>query len=385
MAKISAWVRKHIKPKPKPKETPKYEPPVKREISLPFLPSPRTSITLEPSTTPPCLLFQLPYEIRLIIYTFAFAGHRLHIEFWRSKNPDRWRWFGGICYRNHASISPSMPTNYLGPWIDRCRDFNALQYERQGRVYDDPQFNIGIFGFLLSCKQAYMEGINVLYSSNCISIKSEELLVNLPKLIPPNRLASITNLEVLVTAKMCDYTRPPSHQALLKPYGADHLKVILDNIATHCHSLRTFHLSLVAYSKNDFTLKTILAIDWLDDFCRSKPLRSMQVELPRDYFQEFVSDFAIGDHPLKDPARGVYKATLWRSLRVGFRNPNFHRVSFGRYPGPPLWLDGDHGKVEGPGYWLCEGYYYDSYREPTHRYGDWWSIAHDVIKSGGHL
>ncbi len=67
--------------------------------------------------------------------------------------------------------------------------------ERAGKILDG--YEIGVKGFLLSCKQAYTEGIDALFSSNCISIQTEILLLHLPKLIPHNRLASITSLEII--------------------------------------------------------------------------------------------------------------------------------------------------------------------------------------------
>jgi hypothetical protein len=75
-------------------------------------------------------------------------------------------------------------------------------YEREGKFPE--AYSIGIMGFLRSCRQAYSEGIDVLYSSNTISIKSESLLRHLPQLIEPNRLGSITSLEVVITAARVD-------------------------------------------------------------------------------------------------------------------------------------------------------------------------------------
>ena len=97
---------------------------------------------------------------------------------------------------------------WLGPWSDPCMQW---VYEREGKFPEE--YKVGIMGFLLSCRQAYSEGIDVLYSHNCISIQSEPLLQHLPQLIAPHRLASITSLEIV------KFRRPQEVTVALTPKG----------------------------------------------------------------------------------------------------------------------------------------------------------------------
>lgn len=72
-------------------------------------------------------------------------------------------------------------------------------------------------GYLLSCRQGYAEGIHTLYSANCINIVSQPLLIHIPRLIPPNRLGSITSLEITVIAERVE------QDVITSPFTLDHI------------------------------------------------------------------------------------------------------------------------------------------------------------------
>jgi hypothetical protein len=171
MPKLSAWLKKHLRPSPKkhPKD------------ALPMLPSPRRPITPESFTTAACLLFQLPWDIRCMIFSIALGGNTLHMDL--ARQDGTWKWGGLVCSQDgdvSQLPSPRHPWSTPRVWNDGC-----LQFQQQRRL---PESNVGIMGFLLSCRQAYTEGIGFLYSANSIFIQSETLLLNLPGLIPANRL-----------------------------------------------------------------------------------------------------------------------------------------------------------------------------------------------------
>ena len=334
MLKFTAWVKKRLRSNPGAKP--------QSANQLPFLPAPRRSVTSASSDIPPCRFFQLPYDIRSTILCMAFGDRTLHMDIINNEGP--WQWRGAVCHRNGSRL-PSMRYAWLGPWNDPCLDWVYKHKEKFQEGY-----NVGIMGFLLSCRQAYTEGIDVLYSTNCIHMQSEPLLLQLPRLIPPNRLASITSLEMVITTHGIEQVDSESS------FSMDHLKPILHNITTHCHNLRSLCLSFLmsSHKHNILDSPTLLVVD---GFYRCMRLRNMRVELPRViYWKSAHSKSMDNHHPREAPTKGPFERSLWRSLDG--EEPRVQSRSIERYPYPPLRLpvsDGDES-VESAGYWLAEGY-----------------------------
>ncbi|KAI8940057.1 hypothetical protein NX059_003776 [Plenodomus lindquistii] len=343
MGKLSAWVRKHLvfrsgREKKQSKD------------QLPFLPSSRrpltpTSSSFSTATSP---FFQLPYDIRHAIILMAFGQRTLHVDIVHREGT--WHWRGGVCIRNFQEVLPSMRYKWLGPCFDACTD-GMESRKNTGGILD--AHDIGIMGFLLSCRQAYTEGINVLYSANCISIKTEPLLLHLPKLILHNRLASITSLEVIVEAHCL---RQEENGGL--SFHLDHLKPILDNVATHCRHLQELCLSFIVEQRHGHEVLDGPALPLVDAFWRSMQLRNMRVELPsRDYSEAKVTDPKEGDHPLEGPIKRPFGKSLWRSLDS--KEPKVQYRSIERYPYPPLKLpklEDEEESKESSGYWFSQGH-----------------------------
>lgn len=204
-------------------------------------------------------------------------------------------------------------------------------------------------GFLLSCRQAYAEGIDILYSANCNYIFRKPLLLYLPQLIPNKRLGSITSLEVIVTAHSIQQDNSRSF------FSFDHLKPILENIKTQCCHLRSFCLSLVVRSRTCqiFDSPALLLIDTL---YHSMRLRDMRVELPSVSYWKTGDNRSIVSHPREAPVNTALGKSQWRSLDG--EGPRVQYRSTERYPYPPLRLPlletGDES-AESAGYWLLEG------------------------------
>lgn len=290
----------------------------------------------------------------------AFGGRTLHVDIVRKE--EDWQWRSAVCYRSlyYHGRDPSFLTYGIrmppmqDVWIvvahDDCLWCTYDMHEGKP-VPEDA--NVNIMGFLLSCRQAYTEGIDVLYSNNCINLRSEPLLLHLPQIIPPNRLASITALELIIRA------HPIGDDTYQKPWNLDHLKPILNNIATHCHRLRSLVLSFMVASraKGGHEILDGPAMSWVDAFYRSKPLRNMKVELP---FETIHSDqrlpWSHPVHPRETPPKSYFATSEWRCLDG--EQPTLQRRNAERYPFPPLKMpvpdDGDES-VESAGYWLVEG------------------------------
>jgi hypothetical protein len=329
MGKLSTWLQKRLRSGRKSKK--------RSPDQLPILPPSRRPITPASIDTSTCLFFRLPYDIRSIILLMLFGERYLHVDIVRHE--ENWHWSSKVCDRNRVwrSRQPPMVGN---AWNDTCLDTHSHTPTTLRRC------NIGIMRFLLACRQAYTEGIHVLYSSNLISIRSEPLLLHLPQLIPANRLASITSLEIVIKAHgvvqdgkwSCDL---------------DNLQPILKNIVTYFNHLRRFCLAFQVNSRCSRILGGP-ALPLLDNLYRSTQLREMKVELPWSEYQ--ATRGPVLDHPRETPTKDWTGRSRWRCLDS--EEPSIQYRYCERFPFPPLKVpmsdDSDEG-VESAGYWLSEG------------------------------
>ncbi|EXK36066.1 hypothetical protein FOMG_09257 [Fusarium oxysporum f. sp. melonis 26406] len=206
---------------------------------LPLLPNPRPR-ALTPSLTPgdkvisnlalrplyqeSCFWFKVPPNIRRDILRLAFGDTRLHIYMNRGypdvlPEPDSkfhcrvvtepenwgyqrfpvtdesqvevWQWRGSRCHRYPPSIAmaqgPMTHGGSKGPWIDFCRNGGDPDICEAWREDEGPSAcNIGVIGWLLSCRQNYMETIDVLYSTNMLILGEACMVEHLPLPHPPS-------------------------------------------------------------------------------------------------------------------------------------------------------------------------------------------------------
>ncbi|KYK53974.1 hypothetical protein DCS_05923 [Drechmeria coniospora] len=114
-----------------------------------------------------------------------------------------WIWYGCVCHRfspNATPLSLGRRSNRpvrprCDPDADKCLFGWAKCDEWPGEW--PVKCRIGIMGWLLTCKLAYVEGIHVLYRTNTIHIASPALLRSLQHLLPPRRLSDLTSLELV--------------------------------------------------------------------------------------------------------------------------------------------------------------------------------------------
>ncbi|KAJ6789898.1 hypothetical protein PWT90_03412 [Aphanocladium album] len=182
-------------------------------------------------------LFQkLPAEIRIQILTAAFGARTLHMDVmlsyppWRRRpvardravpghagmfvEPSRdgrffpvldttarqgWHWHGSICHRNPPGAAYADSSGHsVQPCQDQCR--NGITPDDACKLWPGvgaDKCRIGAMGWLQSCRQAYLEGIDILYGTNTIHTASKALILDADRLLLPQRLAAITSLEVL--------------------------------------------------------------------------------------------------------------------------------------------------------------------------------------------
>lgn len=157
--------------------------------------------------------------------------------------PKQWKaeefnWWSSVCHRSgpfgirtHYGSTPA-EDECLSGWDAYCSTWLGDS---------DTKCRIGIMGWLLASRQAYKEGIAVLYETNIIHIGSRSLLLNLPRLLLAQRLLAIKSLEIRWTIAACD----PNLQQL---------RSLTTMISKHFTGLRRLHISLemqTRITKND--------------------------------------------------------------------------------------------------------------------------------------
>ncbi|KAI1373925.1 hypothetical protein F4677DRAFT_183936 [Hypoxylon crocopeplum] len=214
------------------------EPNLSSPPALPSLPEerlrPLTATAPSPAATANSQFFQsLPPEIRHRILIEAFGERTLHLDL-RLEHPLKkdgrvvdarpkrhanaqlfhpslrdtsrrreWTWWSSECHhrspsRNFHRQPPGVGLRSEEPALDHCRDPSGLPPSScelyPGRVPD--KCFIGVGGWLLACRQAYVEGVHVLYSTNRFHIAYAELALRLPRLLPPEHVAAIREIEL---------------------------------------------------------------------------------------------------------------------------------------------------------------------------------------------
>ncbi|CAG9987997.1 unnamed protein product [Clonostachys byssicola] len=116
--------------------------------------------------------------------------------------PKSWMWFSCVCHRCHPSDQLSYGRKANASTPDACepRCDNCLRAGGLCREYPGEwpsKCFIGISGWLLTCRQAYREGIDVLYGMNTIHIQSPSLICGIEDFLSPNILSMMTSLELV--------------------------------------------------------------------------------------------------------------------------------------------------------------------------------------------
>ncbi|CAG9982001.1 unnamed protein product [Clonostachys byssicola] len=189
---------------------------------------------------------KLPFEIRRRILVEAFGGHTIHMDLSfdhperpldkaffdgsikhlsnhgnynretglesrqetsrykvDSSLPKRWIWRSSDCHRNPPWDRRSDEHNKykdraVNASEDRCRLGGVEGHFCQLWPGERPhKCFVGAMGWLLSCRQAYCEGVDVLYGTNTIHTASKQMLLHLDKLLLPQRLSTIRSVELV--------------------------------------------------------------------------------------------------------------------------------------------------------------------------------------------
>ncbi|KAH6886815.1 hypothetical protein B0T10DRAFT_607683 [Thelonectria olida] len=307
----------------------------------------------------------MPPEIRGHTLRMAFGERRLHMDLSYSHRSGpssvdqptaakSWHWRSSVCHRLPLDYAPKLEGPMTeggpdGPWADSWRHSEAEDcLVRSENV--PSKFHIGIMGWLLSCRQSYIEAIDVLYSTNTISMAGEAMLCHLPQLLLPQRLARITPLEITWPLK----TRDVGESFWL--VEEDHLKSILQTLSTDFPGLRRLHLSLedshlFIFHKMPECVPPILRT--LDQFAQwMVTLSECAIALPDELFNNTFEEASMVIDETSGRSIESYHQ-VWRSLDGEM---NVIRLPFvDSYPAPPY--DLSESSAQYPGYWIVHGSY----------------------------
>ncbi|KAG7149341.1 hypothetical protein HYQ46_001755 [Verticillium longisporum] len=158
----------------------------------------------------------LPPDVRIEILVVAFCGLRLYVDLGRgapnNSRPRRhcgrapclgitlkrdriWRWTDGTCHR--------LPTIWLSDeWTPQDELMLPRRYcciDGQAQCCGRACF-LGVMGWLLSCRQAYAETVDLLWRANELVLTGDDTMRNLPRVFLPQRLTAITDIDALFAA-----------------------------------------------------------------------------------------------------------------------------------------------------------------------------------------
>lgn len=200
---------------------------------------------------------------------------------------------------------------------------------------------------------SYVEGIEVLYRTNTIHISGEALLLNLPKLLLPQRLRDISSVEIVWPLRLREDMRGGRDPSLA--VDKEHLRTIVSILSSDLPNLSRPHLALKTDKEyglitESVDLEPMLAI--LDEFARHKSgLELFIVSLSRSAFRKLF--------PPKRGSKGMelpfQTSEFWRNLNGGFV-PAPPLPIYGHYPKPPPRAAGIGSEITGTyGYWIIQG------------------------------
>ncbi|KAH7472823.1 hypothetical protein FOMA001_g11848 [Fusarium oxysporum f. sp. matthiolae] len=371
---------------------------IPRDPEMPCLPNPRLyALTPSPSqeqitklaeTVP---FFRLPLELRRKILIHAFGNRTVHIDLvlthplrkplnvdtshrsidpkyrfcgggrgaehlypYTQQNlgldtsqPKCWQWRGCVCHRllpPEYKITVKFP-HYAKPGDDRCCDgwgtHCRVWTRKHGR---SDSCWIGVMGWLLTCHQAYAEGIEILYGTNIIHISSKPLLTNLSTLVLPQRLSIMTSLEIVFS--LDNHER--QSKAVPNQQELDNGLLILD---THFPHLLSLHLGL------RLNLPIVEETEWE---IKRKPAYLQGILQSVDAFVKRRSDLPHLDH-FQDAFLLSMSESAYKDFKTDVQNDSRHHFKFGgvqvwrHLASEPLVLD-DEGEIANAtvdnGYWI---------------------------------
>ncbi|KAL6886365.1 hypothetical protein HDV57DRAFT_387809 [Trichoderma longibrachiatum] len=264
--------------------------------------------------------------------------------------PKEWAWRSSVCHRNPPGRC--RPGDEVQPAEDYCR-FGQSPWHLTCRHWPGEfptKCLIGAMGWLCSCRQAYMEGIDVLYATNTFHTASKEMILSLPSVLLPQRLASIASVELV-----WDFAPFPSiHPEVVKPPLSDmaSFRLFLDAVPATFPAARKLHISLQGRLYPTRTVNGLTSWDssggggGVDDEDRTDEILRPVDELVTR-LGPHVTDFSLGI------PSSLYQDQRDKALKNGDPVEQAHRGQHERHWRP---LSSEGGGDDGrTGYWVWLG------------------------------
>ncbi|KAK4200770.1 hypothetical protein QBC40DRAFT_264771 [Triangularia verruculosa] len=285
--------------------------------------------------------------------------------------PTRWRYSSSICHElvelfdnPHYSDQSSLSSR-LRPWYEMCLYNGFAPDIANGFPHNHTRQKclIGIVGFLMSCKQAYLEALPVLYERNLFHLSSDLMLRRLPYILPTQRLESIATVELvwdLYPRKLNNvYCEKHERTRQLTSFEErlEGLRVMMQQLASRMPGLRNVWLCLQSNvlpdkiakeERVDAVGRVLTTID--QGILQLTKLENARVAFPDSFFGDYGASSST-DMPKKCICRGTRGGYMW------WRDLSGREM---------IWEESDwEQKSLGKGYWIMPGkcdvkFYYHS-------------------------
>ena len=240
------------------------------------------SHSFDPAINMQSLLFSLPPEIRIQIYSVMLGDSIVHLGSTTVFRGSRYKINGHkIVTRNRLTHARCMRVGDLYcrcfRWYNEPSHFSSNDPPRWGyhSNYECPA-RIGV-AILQTCRQVYAEAVPLLYSTNIFMVHNLWDLIDFSQAILPESLALVTQLEVkwlyYDNFEISSFRRRPA----MKPFPLDDQTWIefWDVISSCMPGLRHLKASLDVRIYSDHSSVK----QWIDPFLKVHGLTSCQLEL----------------------------------------------------------------------------------------------------------
>ncbi|KAJ5193706.1 hypothetical protein N7491_001037 [Penicillium cf. griseofulvum] len=227
--------------------------------------------------------FQLPIEVRKLIYIELMGNRRVHIEYaWMLPSPfrpklkrdrERWDWWHGVCQRSGSYVD------------DRCWDRRDERYVNmsEGLQSAPAGTKLGGVEWLRCCQIGYAEALTVLYGTNVFALRTGlDTPFIMSRLLSPVCSSLIMSMEISFD---CWYKLDETPQAMAWETVYPALFGLFEDCFSKVHKLRlTMHMP--AWEKvrgiiNDGKIDQIIA-PW-ERLAQSRDWTSLQLCVPLDW------------------------------------------------------------------------------------------------------
>ncbi|ROV88633.1 hypothetical protein VMCG_10315 [Cytospora schulzeri] len=262
----------------------------------------------------------------------------------------RWNmWFMSDWGIWSAKRTPDMD-NCMGHVTDETSDCICTQWPTERRALD---CWVGVTGWLLACRQAYSDAIEILFATNGFHFSGSVLIPNLPRLVSPQRLANIQKLE-LTWGIIPSQAWAAERHAPFDPAKFDdkELRWICDTLPDWFPQLKELHLSLRGFvqgpgRRNTAPYEAVLAAERVI----LAHVESMLERIPRLYERVYNVKQQNSDDcnalSITFVCNSFWQAMLWTHDRLGM--PGLKAVTDEYTIAGKFWKQlGEDG-----GYWVC--------------------------------